>query len=130
MRILKVLIVGTIVAVSMLGSIAAVAAKDGDVIARGDCSGRSDWKLKLSPEDGAIEVSFEVDQNRNGQTWNVAISDNGTSVFSGTAVTRAPSGSFDVHLVIANQAGSDMVMATASNQLTGETCTGSATATF
>ena len=30
-------------------------AKDGDIIRRGDCTGATDWKLKLSPEDGRIE---------------------------------------------------------------------------
>src|SRR5262245_8359718 len=38
-------------------------AGQGDVIRDGSCSGRSDWKLKLSPQDGRIEVEFEVDQN-------------------------------------------------------------------
>ena len=53
------------------------AAKDGDVIRTGSCSASTDWKLKLSPEDGRVEVEFEVDQNRNGQTWNVTLKKNG-----------------------------------------------------
>ena len=40
----------------------AAAAKDGDVIREGACSGGTDWKLKLSPENGRIETEFEVDQ--------------------------------------------------------------------
>lgn len=45
--------------------------KDGDVLVRGTCSGASSAKLKLSEEDGRIEVEFEVDQNRNGIRWTV-----------------------------------------------------------
>jgi hypothetical protein len=35
-------------------------AGDRDVIREGSCSGSSDWNLKLSPENGRIEVEFEV----------------------------------------------------------------------
>ena len=40
--------------------------KDGDVIVQGRCTAASTAKLKLSAENGRIEVEFEVDQNRNG----------------------------------------------------------------
>ena len=56
-------------------------ANGGDVIRRGNCSGSSDWKLKLSPEDGRIEVEFEVDSNVAGQTWQVRITKNGNQIF-------------------------------------------------
>lgn len=46
-----------------LAAAPAAQAKEGDVIRRGSCSAASDWKLKLSEEDGRIEVEFEVDQN-------------------------------------------------------------------
>ena len=76
------------------------AAKDGDVIRTGSCSASTDWKLKLSPENGRIEVEFEVDQNRNGQTWNVKLKKNGTSFWSGQRTTQAPSGSFETRRVV------------------------------
>ena len=47
-------------------------AGNNDVIQEGRCSVSSDWKLKLSPENGRIEVEFEVDQNVVGQTWRAA----------------------------------------------------------
>ena len=51
------------VALFVIAVPAVASAGDRDVIREGPCSGRSDWKLKLSPEDGRIEVEFEVDQN-------------------------------------------------------------------
>ena len=67
------------------GSAMPILAKDGDVIRRGACSGRSDWKLKLSEENGRIEVEYEVDQNRVGDVWRVRIRHDGDLVFAATA---------------------------------------------
>lgn len=105
---------------------ATTAAKAGDVIRSGACTNRSDWKLKLSPENGRIEVEFEVDTPRVGQAWRVALHHNGTRFFLGTRSTVAPSGSFEVRRVRANQAGTDRFVARAVNQRTGEVCRGSA----
>jgi len=102
-------------------------AKDGDVIRRGSCSGASDWKLKLSPENGRIEVEFEVDQNVVGQTWRVRINQNGDRIFAGSRVTKAPSGSFEVRVLAANTAGDDAFRAVAKDPGTGERCVGRAT---
>ena len=105
-------------------------ANDDDVIREGNCSGASDWKLKLSPENGAIEVEWEIDQNVVGQTWGVAVEQNGTVVFRGARTTTAPSGSFELRIVRPNNAGPDSFRAAARNRTTGETCLGAATATF
>jgi len=109
----------------MIGATPALA-NDADVIRRGNCSGASDWKLKLSPENGKIEVEYEVDQNRNGQQWRVRILKNSNLIFSGTRTTQAPSGSFEVRLVTANTAGTDNFVARATNVNSGETCRGTA----
>ena len=97
-------------------------ANEGDVLVRGTCTGSSTAKLKLSPEDGRIEVEFEVDQNRNGVTWKVTIRRNGARVVSTRATTKAPSGSFSVERRIADGAGSDRITARATSP-TGEVCT-------
>ena len=102
-------------------------AKDGDVIRRGSCSAQSDWKLKLSPEDGRIEVEFEVDQNRVGRTWNVKLKRDGSVFWRGQRTTRAPSGSFEVRRVIRDSAGKDSIVARATNPTSGEVCRGAAT---
>jgi hypothetical protein len=102
-------------------------AKDGDVIRTGSCSSRSDWKLKLSPEDGRIEVEFEVDQNRVGRTWNVKLKRDGSLLWQGQRTTRAPSGSFEARRVISDRAGRDTIVARATNPNSGEVCRGTAT---
>jgi hypothetical protein len=102
-------------------------AKDGDVLRAGTCSGASKSKIKVGPRDRGLETEFEVDSNVLGQTWNWTISDNGARVASGTATTAGPSASFTVRRVLVNRAGSDRIVATATNPKTGERCSATAT---
>ena len=120
------LITSVLVATTLVAAPLSASAKDGDVIRRGDCTARSDWKLKLSPENGRIEVEFEVDQNRNGQTWNVKLKRNGSSFWSGQRTTQEPSGSFEARRVVAGASG-DRFAGIATNPRTGEGCRGTAT---
>ena len=117
--------VAATVAVMVGGAVPALA-NDDDVIREGSCSAGSDWKLKLSPEDGRLEVEFEVDQNVVGDTWRVRIFQNGERIFGGTRETTAPSGSFEVRRVAPNTAGTDSFRARAVNLGTGEVCVGRA----
>jgi hypothetical protein len=91
----------TLTAVAMIAP-TGVAAKDGEVIRTGACTNRSDWKLKLSPENGRIEVQFEVDTPRVGQVWRVRLFQNGNLTFQGTRTTQAPSGSFELRVLRSN----------------------------
>lgn len=118
------LLAGTaVVALALVSTGAAAAsAKGGDVRRSGSCSVASTWKLKAKPDGSALQVELEVDQNRVGRTWTVAITDNGASVFSGTRTTTAPSGSFTVAVRTANRAGTDTIVARATDSATGETC--------
>lgn len=97
-------------------------AKDGDVRARGTCTARATAKLKLSEEDGRIEVELEVDQNRNGIKWKVTVRRNGRLVARTAAITRPPSGSFTVRRLIGDAPGTDRLVAVATSS-TGERCT-------
>jgi hypothetical protein len=99
-------------------------AKDGagDIRRTGSCSGSADWKLKAKPDDGRIEVEWEVDSNRNGQTWRVRIFDNGNRVVATRATTHGPSGSFSVERKIPDLAGSDNLVARARHLGTGQVC--------
>ena len=121
-----VLTIVSLTALALLSLGSPALAKDGDVLVRGTCTGKSTSKLKLSEENGRIEVEFEVDQNRNGVAWTVVLTRNGVRVARLTRITKAPSGSFEVRRVVANRAGADVVKATATRR--GETC--SARATF
>lgn len=116
------------IASALLAGASSSSAKDGDgrVIRTGDCSGRSDWKLKAKHEDGRIETEFEVDQNRSGVTWRYRLRRNGRTVASGRRVTRPPSGSFEVERRIADRPGSDRITAVA-RRASGETCRASLT---
>jgi hypothetical protein len=104
----------------------AAMAKDGDVRRAGKCTAASTSKIKLSPEDGGIEVEFEVDQNVVGDTWRVKLRHNGDFFFTGTRTTQAPSGSFEVRKVTNDAAGTDTIRARARNLSTDEVCTASA----
>ena len=98
-----------------------------DVRAAGTCTLSSTAKITLSPEDGRVEVEFEVDENRVGKRWGVTIRRNGATVRSRAAVTRAPSGSFEVRAVIAPGSPSTRVSAVARRAATGEVCRATAT---
>jgi hypothetical protein len=108
----------------MLATAPVIAAKGTDVVRTGNCSMNSDWKLKVGPDDGRLEVEFEVDQNRNGQVWNVTLKNDGSVFFSGQKTTKAPSGSFSVERRTSNGAGTDRIVGKATNPKTGETCKG------
>jgi hypothetical protein len=123
-KMTRVAIAGAL-ALTVAGAMPA-SARGTSVTHRGNCSASSDWKLKLSPQDGQIEVEFEVDSNVAGQTWRVRLLENGTQFFSGNRVTRAPSGSFTVRKLATDTAGTDSFRARAANAATGETCVGTA----
>jgi hypothetical protein len=117
-----------ILSAALLTAAAPAFANDGDVIKEGRCSGISTWKLKISPENSNLEMEFEVDSNIVGQTWRYQMAYNGSVIAQGTAVTKAPSGSFEIRRLEANQAGQDVLRARALNPATGETCQGQVTA--
>lgn len=123
-RILGVALAGAL-ALTLAGTVPAMA-KDGDVVKTGSCSGSTDWKLKLSPQDNGIEVEYEVDSNVVGQSWRVKIFQNGGRIFAGTRQTKGTSGSFHVRLVANDTAGTDTFRGKAVNAESGETCNGTA----
>ena len=92
------------------------------VIKTGSCSGSADWKLKAKHDNGRLEVEFEVDSNRTGQSWAVRVTDNGHQVFSGRRTTHGRSGSFSLGLRPADRAGKDTFHARATHA--GQTCVG------
>ena len=89
---------------------------------RGDCSAATNWKLKAKPDDGRIEVEFEVDSNKSGQRWTYKIRHDGNEVASGARTTAGRSGSFSVERRVQDAAGVHKISASAKNARTGETC--------
>jgi hypothetical protein len=122
----KRLTIALVACAAGLVAIPATAAKDGDVLVRGTCTGATTNKLKLSEEDGRIEVEFEVDQNRNGVRWSVVLRRPTMVLVRTTRVTRGPSGSFELRRVVGNRAGPDRIIARAT-RASGEACRAAAT---
>jgi hypothetical protein len=127
MRILVALGVATLAAMAVLVGALPAAAGGQEVIRSGSCSGNADWKLKAKPDDGRIEVEFEVDQNRNGQRWRVVLRRDGDRFFRGVRETHAPSGSFEVSRRPGNTPGPNRIKARAVNLGSGQVCTGALT---
>ena len=112
---------GAVVALGLTSVGYAAPAKGPKVLVAGKCSSSSTSKLKLSGEDGRIEVELEVDQNRTGVRWAVTLTQNGTRIFAGSKVTKGASGSFELRLLAANRSGRDTFGAHATAP-SGETC--------
>lgn len=116
-----------VVALGVIAPLPAVMAKNpSGVSVKGTCTGKSTAKLKLKPDNGKIEVEFEVDQNRNGVSWNYTLKRAGVTLASGSKRTAAPSGSFSVNRRVSNAAGPDTITARATRS-SGEVCTARAT---
>jgi hypothetical protein len=82
-------------------------------------------KIKLSPENGRLEVEGEVDQNRNGVRWTWSMRRGTRVVRRGRALTRRPSGSFEVRRLVANRPGADTIRFRARSS-SGEVCVATA----
>jgi hypothetical protein len=113
-----------VAAASCVAISAPAQANSADKVRTGSCTGTSDWKLKVGPEDGRLEVEGQVDSNRVGQTWTWRIVHNGSVSATGTRTTLAPSGSFTVRRTVLNRAGTDSIVWRADNVRSGETCRG------
>ena len=82
-----------------------------EVRVAGKCGSGATSKLKLKNDDGAIEVEFEVDQNRSGPAWKVTIVRERKVVVRPSATTSGRSGSFSVERKISDLDGADLVTA-------------------
>ncbi len=129
-RRLAVIALPAALSVATLGAaLPAHAATPRSVVVNGHCSKTSRDNLQLQREDnGKLSVDFGVDMARHtaGVAWKVKASDNGTVFVNGTKRTIAD-GSFSVSRVLTPKAGSNHIVATASNAATGETCSITAT---
>ena len=109
-------------AVPVFGISTTAFAGGNEVIKTGSCSASSDWKLKLKPDNGGLEVDLEVDQNVRGDTWRVRMRHDGVRFFKGERTTSGASGSFDISVREPDNAGTDSFVAKARNLTTDEVC--------
>jgi hypothetical protein len=89
----------------------------------GDCSMKSDWELELEKDDGKIEIEFDVDTPRSGQTWRVRVLHNGDLSYKGKRVTD-DDGEYEVDRKVRDRAGKDRIVVRGVNAKTGEVCRG------
>lgn len=98
----------------------AVAAQEKERVGR--CSAGSVWDLYVGREDGRrLEVDFEVDSQRRGETWRVRLKNDGQVFFRGTRTTNRV-GEFDVERYTRDGRGTDKIVARAKSLSTGEVC--------
>ncbi len=127
----KWIVAGAVVMTSVLAlaplAAASASARPAPQVARhGNCSGQADWKLKVAPENGRLQVEFEVQHATAGDHWQVKIKENGSPLLSSGKVVRAD-GSFDVKHRANNTSGPDRFVARATNASSGESCVGTVT---
>lgn len=122
-RVLCTAAAATTVGAMTLGGLPAYAdsGNDDDKVKRGSCSGPTDWKWKVGPEDGGLEAEFEVDSNRSGVSWRVRLFHDGVRYVNVVRQTNAR-GEIEIERRVANNAGTDNFRAFARNLDTGETC--------
>ena len=102
-------------------------ANDRDVQRLGQCTNSASSKIKLSPENGRIEVAFEVDANRVGQSWRVVIRRNGKVNVRTRRITRRPSGSFTVRRSLDTRRGAPDTVSARAVSTTSQLCRAAAT---
>ena len=109
---------------SLLLTVAPLAshAKDGDIIKRGQCSTGTNTKLKASPENGQIEVEYELGDAVPGDLWRITITKNGKSILRTSQRVNA-AGDIEVRKITPNTAGSDTIRATAKKAGAAGACT-------
>jgi hypothetical protein len=119
-------IAGAAVATAVLSLAAppALARSDGDRERRGSCSRSSDWKVKVGPEDGRLEVEGEIDSSRRGQVWRWRLYHNGSLSAHGLRTTGGRSGSFEVRRLSVDLRGTDRFTLRARNTRNNELCVG------
>jgi hypothetical protein len=128
-KFVRIGLIGVAAATLFSAAPAALAQSGGSragVTTSGACSGTALWKLNVHPDNGQLQVEFEVQHAKPGQSWTVRMADNGTRIFIGTRTANSQR-EFKVEKLTANRAGSDKVTAKATNNATGQVCNGTAT---
>jgi len=118
-------IAGAAVATAVLSLAAppALARNNDDRERRGSCSGSTDWKVKVGPENGRLEVEGEIDSSRRGQTWRWRLYHNGSLSAHGLRTTSSSS-SYRIRRISVDLRGTDRFTLRARNTRNNELCVG------
>lgn len=113
-RALLAVLAAALVASAVAAPASARGGKDEDEVrVRGVCSVGVTVELRLKAEDDGIELRLEVDQNRRGAAWRIAVVQERRVVWKGRARTAGSSGSFRVRRLLRDLPGYDTVSARA-----------------
>jgi len=93
------------------------------VQADGGCTGPSTWVLVGKHVDGTLRIRYVIRGGKEGQKWNVFLSDNGTGFFAHARTSHA-GGKVVVTTETPDLTGKDKISAGANNVPTGESCGG------
>lgn len=119
-RSLVLALVAVLVVVCAATATGWVLLRDDDRSTRGTCDDAA-YELSAESEDGDVEVSLELRSNAPGETWSVAIEQDGTELVTGERTTDE-----DAELDVTAYTGSDeavgAITATATDEA-GSTCT-------
>lgn len=95
--------------------------RDGETQTRGSCESAF-YQLEVEPEDGGLELAFELTSTGPGESWDVVIEQNGEVLFEVQRSTDED-GEIDVDVPV-RSGGDDEFTATATSP-DGQTCTAS-----
>lgn len=111
----------TLVITAAVATFSPAFAKTGDIIKRANCPGSAKSKLKASPENGRIEVEYEIDDAVAGERWQIILKKGNRRIFKGV---RTVNKAREIHLrkVIRNEPGTERISAKARNLDTGGRC--------
>ena len=102
-------------------SLPAQAKDDGSESTKGSCSATSTYKVKATVKKDTIVVKAKIATGVAGETWTYIIADNGATVIEGEATTNED-GKLKGAFKIPNLEGTDTIDISATDTVTGETC--------
>ena len=115
-----------VLAAGLLAIPGTATAGDPEVRREGDCSGNSEWEMRIRDEGDTLRVRWRVDSGIPGQTWQMKLVRNGERIAVADRVTNAD-GEATINRRLPDQPGADTFEGSARNPASGETCSGSAT---
>ncbi|MCW2791832.1 MAG: hypothetical protein JWO76_930 [Nocardioides sp.] len=123
---LAVVVVAAVAVVIAIGAGTWLAmAGDDEAFTSGKCDSSS-YRLEVDKENDAHEVSFEVQSTAPGETWQIAVEHDGTSLLEGERQTDEDA-EIDVDVIVPDLAEGDVVTATATPASDGAACTATLT---